>query len=213
MAGGRRGRGTWWVTLGDMSSARVSFCAPGYVELLRTSLSDVLRMKIKKTKSPTRKDGVRRTRVDNGDEGGVKPPLQLFELNQHDFGGGADAEGWAPGAGAAGGVDQEIAEALESVGVCAEDARGEPGEGKNLAAVGVTGKLQRDALLFGDGQRVRNVREQDAGARAVEIGVGEDGAEALGIRGVVIGDAEDLQAVEINGFVVEDTDAGIADGT
>jgi len=58
---------------------------------------------------------------------------------------------------------------------------------------------------------VRNVREQDAGARAVEIGVGEDGAEALGVCGVVIRDAEDLEAVEIDGFVVENADAGIAD--
>jgi len=67
-------------------------------------------------------------------------------------------------------------------------------------------------LLFSDGQAVRDVGEQDAGARAVEVGVGEDGTETLGIRGIVIGDAEDLETVEINGFVVEDADAGIANG-
>ena len=112
----------------------------------------------------------------------------------------------------AGATREEIAEALEAVSVGAEDARGEPSERKNLAAVGVAGELERDALLLWNGQAVRHVGEQDAGAGAVEIGVGEDRAEALGIRGVVVRDAEDLEAVEIDGFVVEDTDAGIANG-
>ena len=67
---------------------------------------------------------------------------QLFEVNQDNFGGGADAQRRAPGAGAAGGVDEEIPETLEPVGIGAEDARGEPGERKNLAAVRVAGKLQ-----------------------------------------------------------------------
>ena len=65
-----------------------------------------------------------------------------FEMYEDDFGGGAYAEGRAPGAGAAGGVDQEITEALEAVGVGAEDARSEPGEGEYLAAVGVAGELE-----------------------------------------------------------------------
>src|SRR5215468_10492029 len=59
--------------------------------------------------------------------------LQLFEMNQDDFGGGADAQGRAPGAGAARGVDKQVTEALEAVGVGAKDARGEPGERKDLA--------------------------------------------------------------------------------
>src|SRR5579862_1683111 len=69
-------------------------------------------------------------------EGGIKPPLQrekapaseggryksLFEVDQNDFWGGADPQWWTPGAGAAGGVNEEVAEALEAVGVGAEDA-------------------------------------------------------------------------------------------
>src|ERR1700758_2920627 len=112
-----------------------------------------------------------------------------FEMDQDNFGSGADAQGRGPGAVSAGGVDEEIAEALEAVGVGAEDARREPGEGEYLAAVRVAGELQRNSLLFRNGQAVWDVREQDAGARAVEIGIGEDRAEAFGIRGVVIGNA------------------------
>src|SRR5882757_1376490 len=76
----------------------------------------------------------------------------------------------------------------------------------------MAGELERDTLPLWNWQAVRHVGEQDAGARAIEIGVGEDGAEALGVRGIVIRNAKDLETVEIDGFVVEDADAGIADG-
>src|SRR6202035_4484545 len=65
----------------------------------------------------------------------LRPYKELLKADQDNFGGGADAQGRTPRAGAAGGVNEEIAEALEAVGVGAEDARGEPGEGEYLAAV------------------------------------------------------------------------------
>lgn len=136
----------------------------------------------------------------------------LFEVDEDDFGGGAHAEGRSPGAGAAGGVDEKVAETAEAVGIRAENTRSEPGEGENLASMGVAGKLEGDAVLLRNRKTVRNVGKQNAGARGIQMSAGENGMKALGVGGVMIGDAEDLESVEIHGFVVEDVDAGIADG-
>ena len=74
-----------------------------------------------------------------------------LEIDEDDFGAGADAHRWSPGPSAAGSVDEKIAEAFESVNEGAVDARGEPGEGEKLARVGMTGELQPDFFLGGDG--------------------------------------------------------------
>ena len=78
--------------------------------------------------------------------------------------------------------------------------------------MGVAGELEEDAALFGNGKAVGNVGEEDAGAGGIQVGVGQNGTEAFGVGGIVIGDAENLEAVEINGFVMEDADTGFADG-
>ncbi len=56
---------------------------------------------------------------------------------------------------------------MQSVGELAEGAAGEPGEGDELAAVGVAGELEADAGLFDDGQAMWGVVEQDAGLGGV----------------------------------------------
>ena len=91
----------------------------------------------------------------------------LLEVEQDDLGVGADAHGRAPGSGAAGGVNLERAEAVQSVGELAEGVACEPGEGDELAAVGVAGELQADAGLLDDRQAMGGVVEQDAGLSGV----------------------------------------------
>jgi hypothetical protein len=125
---------------------------------------------------------------------------------------GSDAHGRAPGAGAGGSVDEQVAEAFQAVREFAENTGGEPGKGENLPAMGVSGKLQANSLLFHDGEAVRDVSEENTGARGIELGVFENRLEAARVGRIVIRDAEDLEAVEIDGFVVENVDARIANG-
>jgi hypothetical protein len=78
--------------------------------------------------------------------------------------------------------------------------------------MGVPGKLQLNSLLFNDRKGVRDVGEENAGAVGIELRIFENGLEAPRIRGIVEWNAEDLQAIEIDGFVVEDAKAGVLDG-
>ncbi len=71
----------------------------------------------------------------------------LLELQQDDLRVGSHAHGRAPGSGAAGSVDLQGAEAMQSIGELAEDAAREPGEGEELPAVGVAGELQAESGL------------------------------------------------------------------
>jgi len=124
----------------------------------------------------------------------------------------ADAHRRAPGAGAGGSVDEQVAETFQAVGEFTEDAGGKPGEGKNLAAMSVPGELEANSLLFDDGETVRNVGEEDASAGGIELGIFENGLEAARVGGFVERNAKDLEAIEINSFIVKDVDAGTLDG-
>ncbi len=53
---------------------------------------------------------------------------------------------------------------LQTVGELAEGVAGEPGEGDELAAMGVAGELEADAGLLDLGQAMGGVVEQDAGS-------------------------------------------------
>lgn len=138
--------------------------------------------------------------------------LQLFEVDKDDFGVGSNAHGRAPGASAGRSVDEQVAEAFQAVREFAENAGRKPGERDNLAAMSVSGKLQADSLLFHDGETVRNVGEENTGARGIELCVFENRLEAARVGRIVIRDAEDLEAIEIDGFVVEDVHARFANG-
>ncbi len=70
--------------------------------------------------------------------------------------------------------------------------------------MGVPGKLQRDARFFGNGHAARHVGEQDARPVTVQSCVLQYGP---GMARVVIVHANDLQAIHINFFVVQDMDA------
>ena len=133
-------------------------------------------------------------------------------MDQNDFGAGADAHGRAPRAGTGRGVNEKVAEPFQAVGKFTEDAGGKPGKGKNLAAVGVPGKLKANSLLFDDGETVRDVSEENAGAGGIELGVFENGLEAGRVGGFVEWDAKDLKAIKINRFIVEDVNPGTSDG-
>ena len=122
---------------------------------------------------------------------------------------GADAHGRAPGSGAAGGVDLERAEAMQPVGKLSEGAAGEPGEGDKLAAVSVAGELEADAGLLDDRQEMGSVVEQDAGQGGVREEGLKIGAKMDGGVGVGVGNAEDLEAVDVYLFVDQDADTGL----
>lgn len=135
-----------------------------------------------------------------------------MEFEHDDFGIGAEAEWRAPSSGAAGGEDLEVADAAESVNELAIDAAREPVPRDELAEVGVAGELERDAGGFRGGGMVGRVGEQDAGAIAVHAERVQGGGEVSGAGGAAVGDAENLEAVGVNLFVVEDADSGVSDG-
>lgn len=66
---------------------------------------------------------------------------RLLEFQHYDFGVGAQAQGRAPGAGAAGSEDLHFADAAEAIDKLAVDATGHPTPGDELAEVRVSGKL------------------------------------------------------------------------
>src|SRR5579862_847409 len=72
--------------------------------------------------------------------------------------------------------------------------------------------LEADARFGGDGGLIGRVSEQDAGGVAIDLGVLQDAAQALGAVRVAKMDADELQAVEDDFFVVEHADAGGGDG-
>jgi len=94
-----------------------------------------------------------------------------------------------PRPGAVGDVDLELVEDLEAVVEFAPYALAEEGPGKELAAVGVSGELERDAGFLCDVQPDWRVQQQDAGAIAVEIHGAKNGAVAVRVGGVAIVDA------------------------
>ena len=59
---------------------------------------------------------------------------------------------------------------------------------------------------------MRHVGKEDTGARGIQLRVFENGLEAAGIGGFVKWNTENLEAVEIDGFVVENVNAGTTDG-
>lgn len=104
----------------------------------------------------------------------------LLELQQNDFRAGAEAEGRTPGARAIGSVDEHFTETVEAVSERAVYALGEAGEREELAAVGVAVHLEADARFGGDGRLVGRVGEQDAGRVAIDFGILQHGAKAVG---------------------------------
>ena len=90
---------------------------------------------------------------------------------------GPDAHGRAPGAGAGGGVDLELAELLQAVGELAECAAREPREWEHLAAVGVARELETDAGSLHNRQAAGHVIEQDAGLAVTQMQIFQKGLQ------------------------------------
>src|SRR5882672_3426615 len=76
----------------------------------------------------------------------------------------------------------------------------------------VAGKLEADAGFFSDCGMVGRMRKQDARAGWFDGDFCEDGAEVLGVSSVFVRDANDLQTIQIDFFVVKYADAGGPDG-
>src|ERR1039457_3056223 len=109
---------------------------------------------------------------------------------------GSYAHGRAPGSGAAGGVDLQGAEALQSISEFAEGAAGEPGKREELSAVGVAGELEADAGLFDNRQAAGRVVEQNAGLAGAKAEALKSGAHAEDGGGVAVGHAHDVEAAD-----------------
>ena len=65
----------------------------------------------------------------------------------------------------------------------------------------MAGDLEADTGGFGDSDVVGSMGQEDAGAIAVDADLVEDGAKVLRVRGVAVGHADDLKAVNL-GFLV-----------
>ncbi len=89
---------------------------------------------------------------------------------------------------------------------------GDPTVREELSTMRVAGNLKRDARLLGNSGAVRRVGDQHAGAGSIDIHASKDRTHVLGVRGVAVGYAEELQTVEINRLLVENVHARIADG-
>ena len=89
---------------------------------------------------------------------GVPCPYgHLFELQDYNFGIGAEAQWWAPSAGAAGREDLHFADAAEAVNELAINAASHPAPGNELADMGVAGELERNAGSLGNMRTVGSV--------------------------------------------------------
>src|SRR5690606_39044968 len=109
------------------------------------------------------------------------------QFDDRDVGGGAHAGGRRPGAGAPGDVQLGVAVALQA-GQGGVGAGGDEVAGPQLAAVGVAGELEVDAVVDGLVDLHRLMGEQHAGTPAVPVaeGAGEVGALALVLAGHVV---------------------------
>ena len=136
----------------------------------------------------------------------------LFECDEDYFGIRAQAHRRAPGAGAARRVNHQIAEPLQAVDEWPVDARCDPRKRKILPAVRVPRKLQADLFFRRDGQMMRRVRQKNARDIRIDFGVAQDGAVMLWLHRVMMMDADELQAIDHNLFVVEHAHARVLHG-
>ena len=132
----------------------------------------------------------------------------IFKLDEHDFRLCGHAQRRPPGAGAVSRINLQIADSLQAVVELAPDAFSYQRPRKELPAVSMSGKLQRYAFFFADGQPYRRMQQQNAGAPAVKLHAAKEGAIALRMRGISIMHADQLQAVYFNFFIVQYPDAG-----
>ena len=93
----------------------------------------------------------------------------------------------------------------------AEDALRKPGKGEKLSPMGVPGKLQAHSGLLNNRQPVGHVTEQNAGAGAVYPQSLQGGAHANGKGSVVVRYSNNLQTVDINFFIRQDTNPSIGE--
>ena len=121
----------------------------------------------------------------------------LLEVEEDDFGDGAEAQWRTPGAGAAGGKDLQIAEAAESVDELAIDAASDPAPGNELAEVRVAGELKRDAGSLRDFGMIGRMSQKDARACRIDLNFSQDAGEVTIVGRVAVRHANDLQAVNI----------------
>ena len=89
----------------------------------------------------------------------------------------------------------------------AVDAPRHPSPGIKLADVGVPGKLEGESGLLGYFGAIGGVRQEDAGAVAVQSNAFEDGTEMRAVGGVAIRHADELQSVDVDFFVAEHANA------
>ncbi len=83
-------------------------------------------------------------------------------------------------------------------------------KGNKLAGVGVAGELQADFFFRRDGQMIGRVSQEDAGAVRVEVRLAQNRAEALGLDGIAVVHADELETVHDDLFIIEHANAGIA---
>ncbi len=101
---------------------------------------------------------------------------------------------------------------MEAMNIGAVNSRRNPGGWRELPAMRMATKQQRDSRLFGDGQAMRCVRKQDAWPLTRDRGLFQNDAKLSGVAEFEIMYSNELQPLEFNFFIIQDANAGLRDG-
>ena len=124
------------------------------------------------------------------------------EGDEDDLGVGSHAHRWSPRACSTRGQYLELAKTLQPIGEFAVDPPRDERKGKNLPAVCVAGKLKAYTGPLDDGKTMRHVTEKDTRLSVREVQAVEIGMQMGRIGGVGIGDADDLEAVDVDALIL-----------
>lgn len=137
--------------------------------------------------------------------------IQLDKFQNNDFGIGTEAQGWSPSARTARGEDLHFADAAEAVNELAVDAARHPAPRNELSDVRVAGELKRISGGLGDFGMIGGVGQKDAGTIAVERNGAQRGREISARSCVAVRNADDLESIDVDAFILENTDARCGD--
>ena len=68
-------------------------------------------------------------------------------------------------------------------------------------------KLKADSGFGGDSGTIRRMREQNASGLGIDRELCKHGTKMFGVRGVMVGHAQDLQTIGDNFFVLQDANS------
>src|ERR1700748_3350235 len=135
-----------------------------------------------------------------------RPPLhELFEFQHYDFWIRSQPQWRSPCACTAGGENLHFPNATEAINKLAIDTARHPAPRDELTEMRVPGKLQGKSLCLSDIGMVGCMGQQNAGSVAVERQGAKNRREVTIRSCITVGDAHDLQAVNVHLFIFQDS--------